>query len=60
MVHFLTAEDTTAYVVGILKQMPRLTEMDQLASSGLTDTKAHEFLADRLSTAGQDGDYEKV
>ncbi|MGQ4808304.1 hypothetical protein NKDENANG_01685 [Candidatus Entotheonellaceae bacterium PAL068K] len=35
----------TAYVAGILKQMPLLTEIDKLASTGLTNTKAHEFLA---------------
>jgi len=34
-----------AYVAGILKQMPLLTEIDRLAASGLTDTKAREFLA---------------
>ena len=39
----------TAYVSGILKQMPLLTEIDKLASAGLTDAKASEFLADRLS-----------
>ena len=39
----------TAYVAGILRQVPLLTEIDKLASTGLTDTKAQEFLCDRLS-----------
>lgn len=38
----------TAYVTGILRQMPLLTEIDKLASTGLADTKAHEFLSDQL------------
>ena len=50
----------TAYVTGILKQMPLLTEIDKLASTGLTDTKAHEFLADRLGSTGQEHDYVQV
>ena len=41
----LTQDLFTAYVVGILKQMPLLAEIDKLASTGLTDAKAHEFLA---------------
>ena len=43
----------TAYVAGILRQMPLLTEIDKLALTGLTDTKAHEFLSNNL-----DGDTE--
>ena len=45
----LTEDLFTAYVAGILRQMPLLTEIDKLASTGLTDTKAQEFLYDRLS-----------
>lgn len=44
----LTQDLFTVYVVGILKQMPLLAEIDKLVASGLTDTKAHEFLADSL------------
>ena len=49
----------TAYVSGILKQMPLLTEIDKLASAGLTDAKASEFLADRLS-AESPRDYDQI
>ena len=45
----LTEDLFTAYVAGILRQMPLLTEIDKLASTGLTDTKAQEFLSDHLS-----------
>ena len=38
----------TAYVAGILRQMPLLTEIDRLALTGLTDAKAHEFLSDHF------------
>ena len=53
----LTEDLFTAYVAGILRQMPLLTEIDQLASTGLTDTKAQELLSDRLSggTGGING-----
>lgn len=44
----LTENLFTAYVAGILRQMPLLVEIDQLASTGLTDTKAQELLFDRL------------
>ena len=44
----LTEELFTAYVAGILRQMPLLIEIDKLASTGLTDTKAHDFLSDQL------------
>jgi hypothetical protein len=53
----LTQELFKAYVAGILKQMPLLIEVDKLASTGLTDTKALEFLADRLGSTDQDDDY---
>ena len=51
----------TAYVAGILRQMPLLSEIDQLASIGLTDTKAQGFLSDRLS-GGTEGtsDYGQI
>ncbi len=44
----LTQDLFTAYVAGIMKLMPLLTEIDKLAAPGLTDTQAHEFLADNL------------
>lgn len=44
----LTEDLFTAYVAGILRQMPLLIEIDRLASTGLTDTKAQELLFDRL------------
>lgn len=47
----------TAYVAGILRQMPLLTEIDKLASVGLTDAKAHEFLSDQFG--GSAGDTEE-
>ena len=51
----------TAYVAGILRQMPLLTEIDKLASTGLTDTKAHEFLSDQLSVhTGGTNEYGQV
>lgn len=56
----LTQDLFKAYVPGILKQMPLLVEIDKLASSGLTDTKAHEFLADRLGGTDQEVDYDGV
>lgn len=56
----LTQDLFTAYVAGILKQMPLLTEIDKLAASGLTDTKAHEFLVDRLGGTDQEDDYDGV
>lgn len=37
-----------AYVAGILRQMPLVAEIDRLASSGLTDSQALEFLAERI------------
>ena len=48
----LTQELFNAYVAGILRQMPLLAELDKLAVSGLTDTKAHEFLRDHLIGQG--------
>jgi len=37
-----------AYVSGILKQMPFISEIDSLASTGVTDLQAHQFLSERL------------
>lgn len=56
------AEDLfTAYVAGILWQMPLLTEIDQLASTGLTDIKAQEILSNRLSgDTGDMNDYSQI
>lgn len=48
------------YVAGILKQMPLLAEIDKLALTGLTDTKAHEFLSDRLGGNDAENDYRQV
>ena len=43
-------------MAGILKQMSLLADIDKLASAGLTDTKAHEFLADSLGgTVAEEG-----
>ena len=57
----LTKDLFTAYVAGILWQMPLLTEIDQLASAGLTDTKAQELLSDRLSgDTGRMNDYDQI
>lgn len=56
----LTQDLFTAYVAGILKQMPLLAEIDKLASAGLTDAKAHEFLADRFGSADFEEDYGHV
>lgn len=53
----LTQDLFTAYVAGILKQMPLLVEIDKLAAAGLTDTKAHEFLAASLGGTGSEEDY---
>lgn len=56
----LTQELFTAYIAGILKHMPLLVEIDGLASNSLTDTKAREFLAERLSGTEQGHDYDQV
>ena len=37
-----------AYVSGILRQMPFTSEIDTLASTGVTDLQAHQFLSERL------------
>jgi len=36
------------YVAGILRQMPLMAEIDQLATHGLTDAQAHTFLTENL------------
>ena len=46
--HGLSEQLFDAYIAGILKQMPIMTEIDHLASTGLTDNQAHTFLAERL------------
>jgi len=57
----LTKDLFTAYVAGILRQMPLLTEIDELALTGLTDTKAQEFLSDHLSGGiGGTNDYSQI
>ncbi len=37
-----------AYVSGILRQMPFISEIDNLASTGVTDVQAHQFLTERM------------
>ena len=56
----LTQDLFTAYVAGILKQMPLLAEIDKLAAAGLTDTKAHEFLADSFGGTVEEEDHAQV
>lgn len=56
----LTQDLFTAYVAGILKQMPLLAEIDKLAVAGLTDTKAYEFLADSLGGTFVEEDHAQV
>lgn len=43
----LTQQLFEAYIAGIMMQMPLMAEIDRLASSGMTDTEAHEFLTER-------------
>ena len=50
----LTQELFTAYIAGILRQMPLVAELDKLAVVGLTDTTAQAFLADHLGERGDD------
>ena len=38
----------TAFVSGILRQMPLMTHIENLASTGLTDSRAHDFLTDEV------------
>ena len=50
-----------AYVAGILRQMPLLAEVDRLASTGLTDIRAQDFLHNHLSSAMEDmDDYARI
>ncbi|MEQ8166369.1 MAG: phospholipase D family protein [Alphaproteobacteria bacterium] len=56
----LTQDLFTAYVAGILKQMPLLAEIDKLAAAGLTDTKAYEFLADSLGGTVAEEDHAQI
>jgi hypothetical protein len=44
----LTQQLFEAYVAGILRQMPLMSEVDRLASLGLPDSQALTFLAERL------------
>ncbi|WP_407950137.1 phospholipase D family protein [Parvibaculum sp.] len=52
----LTENLFVAYLAGILRQMPILVEIDKLATTGLTDGGAHEFLADRLGETSEQVD----
>lgn len=56
----LTQELFTTYVAGIFKQTPLLMEIDKLVSAGLTDTQAHELLAEHLGDAEHDRDYDQA
>ena len=49
----LTEDLFTAFMAGILRQMPLLTAVDKLAATGLTDTRAHEVLSERLSGSNE-------
>jgi hypothetical protein len=40
------------FIAGILRQMPLMTEIERLASPGLTDSQALAFLADKLPVLG--------
>ena len=44
----LTKNLFESYIIGILKQMPLIAEIDTLALSGLSDSQAQTFLEDRL------------
>ena len=55
----LPQELFVTYMASILRQMPLLTEIDKLAATGLTDTKAHEFLTCYLHLADKH-DNERV
>lgn len=48
--HGLSEALFSAYIAGILRQMPLMAEIDQFASQGLTDSQAHTFLSERLGT----------
>ncbi len=44
----LSEEMFTAYIAGILRQMPLIAEIEKLSAAGLTDTGAQDFLSERL------------
>jgi len=50
----LTENLFRAYMSGILKQTPLFVELDKLASRGLTDKRALEYLSERLGNEKQD------
>ena len=57
----LTKDLFTAYVAGILRQMPLLTEIDRLALTGLTDAKAYKFLSEHLTgDAGDVNEFDQI
>jgi hypothetical protein len=49
----LSQELFQAYIAGILRQMPLMAEIDQLASSGLTDGDAHSFLSTKMEATSE-------
>ena len=53
----LNKELFEAYISGILRQMPFISEIDQLASTGVTDTQAVEFLSTRLEVDSETSEH---
>ena len=56
----LTEDWFTAYIAGILRQMPTLVEIDKLAATGLTDAGAHDFLADSFGHGTEEIDPDQA
>ncbi len=47
------------YLTGILMQMPLIAKIDEMASAGLTDTNAHDFLVDIIDDPSGVGNCEQ-
>lgn len=56
----MTQDLFSAYIAGILKQMPLLVEIERLAASGLNDSKALLFLEEALDGDLQESDYHQI
>ena len=57
----LTEDLFTKYVSGILRQMPLLSEIDKLSSTGLTDTRAQKFLSNHLNVhTWETNEYDRI
>lgn len=56
----LTEDLFSAYIAGILRQMPILVEIDKLAATGLTDARAHDFLADSFGEGAKEFDPDQA